>query len=68
MSIRGLAVRLRLYPSGEGEFFTWDGGIRPPKTVRIEGTDGGAGVGGEAGKLGLRLGDAKEPIAVRTTH
>jgi CubicO group peptidase (beta-lactamase class C family) len=68
MSMRGLAVRLRLYPSGEGKFFTWDGGIRPPKAVHIESADGGAGVGGEAGKLGLRLGDEKEPVAIRTTH
>jgi CubicO group peptidase (beta-lactamase class C family) len=62
MSMRGLAVRLRLYPSGKREFFTWDGGIRPPKIVHVEEVDGGtAGVGA---KLGLRIGDAKE-IAVR---
>jgi CubicO group peptidase (beta-lactamase class C family) len=36
MSMRGLAVKLRLYPSGRGEFFTWDGGVRPPKVVRFE--------------------------------
>jgi CubicO group peptidase (beta-lactamase class C family) len=40
-SDRGLTVKLRLYPSGERDFFTWDGGIRPPKKVRIEtGPDG----------------------------
>jgi CubicO group peptidase (beta-lactamase class C family) len=40
-SARGLAVRLRLYPFGAGDFFTWDGGIRPPKKVHIEsGPDG----------------------------
>jgi CubicO group peptidase (beta-lactamase class C family) len=40
-SVRSLTVKLRLYPSGEAGFFTWDGGIRPPKSVRIEtGTDG----------------------------
>lgn len=40
-SARGLTVRLRLYPSGAGAFFTWDGGIRPPKKVHIEpGADG----------------------------
>jgi hypothetical protein len=40
-SARGLMVRMRLYPSGGNDFFTWDGGIRPPKTVRIEpGPDG----------------------------
>ena len=36
MSGRGLTVKLRLYPSGRRDFFTWDGGIRPPKPVRIE--------------------------------
>ena len=56
MSVRGLAVRLRLYPSGERDFFTWDGGIRPPKLVHFE--------TGADGKLGLRLGDVKVP-AVR---
>jgi CubicO group peptidase (beta-lactamase class C family) len=39
-SVRGLAVRLRLYPSGRSDFFTWDGGIRPPKAVHIEPADG----------------------------
>jgi hypothetical protein len=40
-SSRGLTVKLRLYPSSERDFFTWDGGIRPPKKVRIEpGPDG----------------------------
>jgi hypothetical protein len=47
-SARGLAVRLRLYPSGEREFFTWDGGIRPPKLVRFE--------PGPDGRLQLHLG------------
>jgi CubicO group peptidase (beta-lactamase class C family) len=69
MSMRGLAVRLRLFPCGEREFFTWDGGIRPPKIVHIEGVGGGAGVavggkGGGGGKLELRIGEAKE-AAVR---
>lgn len=50
-SIRGLKVRMRLFPSGEREFFTWDGGIRPPKIVRFERDP--------SGKLSLRLGDAK---------
>jgi hypothetical protein len=56
MSMRGLAVRLRLYPSGERNLFTWDGGIRPPKLVHFE--------TGPGGKLGLRLGDAND-LAVR---
>lgn len=56
MSMRGLSVRLRLFPSGEREFFTWDGGIRPPKLVHF---DMGAG-----GKMRLRLDDAKD-LAVR---
>jgi CubicO group peptidase (beta-lactamase class C family) len=51
-SERGLAVRLRLYPSGERKFFTWDGGIRPPKMVHIE--------AGADGKLALKLGEAKD--------
>jgi len=51
-SARGLTVKMKLFPSGEGEFFTWDGGIRPPKMVHIE-----SGVGGKAG---LKLGEAKE--------
>jgi hypothetical protein len=50
-SDRGLAVRMRLYPSGERDLFTWDGGIRPPKLVHFElGADG---------KPGLWIGDAK---------
>jgi CubicO group peptidase (beta-lactamase class C family) len=49
-SIRGLSVRMRLYPSGRREFFTWDGGIRPPKILRFE--------DGPSGKLSLRLGGA----------
>jgi CubicO group peptidase (beta-lactamase class C family) len=69
VSMRGLAVRLRLFPCGEREFFTWDGGIRPPKIVHIEGVGGGAGVAvggkdGGGGKLELRIGEAKE-AAVR---
>ena len=48
-SVRGLKVRMRLCPSGEREFFTWDGGIRPPKTVRFERDP--------SGRLSLRLGD-----------
>jgi CubicO group peptidase (beta-lactamase class C family) len=51
MSLRGLSVRLRFYPSGERDFFTWDGGIRPPKLVHFE--------TGPDGNLGFRLGDAK---------
>jgi hypothetical protein len=49
--LRGLSVRLRFYPSGERDFFTWDGGIRPPKLVHFE--------TGPDGNLGFRLGDAK---------
>jgi CubicO group peptidase (beta-lactamase class C family) len=52
----GLTVKLRLFPSGEREFFAWDGGIRPPKTVRFE--------AGADGKTRLRLADARDP-AVR---
>ena len=48
-SARGLTVRMRLYPSGERDFFTWDGGIRPPKAVHIE--------AGPDGNLRLKLGD-----------
>ncbi len=47
-SVRGLTVRMRLFPSGEREFFTWDGGIRPPKTIRFE--------SGADGRLLLKLG------------
>jgi hypothetical protein len=50
-SVRGLKVLMRLYPSGEREFFTWDGGIRPPKIVRFERDP--------SGRLSLRLGDAR---------
>ena len=50
-SVRGLNVRLRLHPSGQREFFTWDGGIRPPKIVRFEDDP--------SGRLSLRLGAAK---------
>ena len=55
-SARGLTVRMRLYPSGERDFFTWDGGVRPPKLVHIE--------RGPDGKLQLKLGDTATP-AVR---
>jgi CubicO group peptidase (beta-lactamase class C family) len=50
-SVRGLRVLMRLYPSGEREFFTWDGGIRPPKIVRFEDDP--------SGRLALRLGNAR---------
>ncbi len=53
MSMRGLALRLRLYPSGERELFTWDGGLRPPKIVRL-----GKAAGPEGGST-LTLGDSK---------
>ena len=56
-SDRGLAVRLRLYPSGDRDFFTWDGGIRPPKLVHFE--------TGPDGKLGLRIGEPKGPVVTR---
>ena len=52
-SARGLTVRMRLFASGERDFFTWDGGIRPPKTVRIE--------AGADGKLRLTLGGSTNP-------
>ena len=52
-SSRGLTVRMRLYPSGEREFFTWDGGIRPPKMVRFE--------AGAEGGTSLRIADAPTP-------
>lgn len=55
-SARGLGVRMRLYPSGTREFFTWDSGIRPPKMVRF-----GAGADG---RMHLGVGDAATP-AVR---
>ncbi|MCK7476742.1 MAG: beta-lactamase family protein [Candidatus Moduliflexus flocculans] len=55
-SRRGLAVRQRLYASGERDFFTWDGGIRPPKLVRIEKASDGRST--------LRLGEHKA-VAVR---
>jgi CubicO group peptidase (beta-lactamase class C family) len=57
MSMRGLAVRLRLYPSGQRDLFTWDGGIRPPKLVHIETVPDG--------KLGLRIGEPKGLVAIR---
>jgi hypothetical protein len=52
MSVRGLAVRLRLFPSSDRDFFTWDGGIRPPKLVHIDAA--------ADGKLRLKVGDTKE--------
>lgn len=57
-SSRGLKVRMRLYPSGERDFFTWDGGIRPPKIARFE--------PGPEGRTSLRIGDAAPP-AVKVT-
>lgn len=36
MSGRGLVVKHRLFASSQKDFFTWDGGVRPPKTVRID--------------------------------
>jgi CubicO group peptidase (beta-lactamase class C family) len=53
---RGLAVRLRLFPSGGGSFFTWDGGARPPKPVRFE--------TGADGRMNLKIGESKD-LAVR---
>jgi CubicO group peptidase (beta-lactamase class C family) len=53
-SARGLTVKLRLYPSGERDFFTWDGGIRPPKKIRIE--------PGPEGRLSLTLAGAVPAI------
>ncbi len=55
-SARGLTVKMRLYPSGERDFFTWDGGIRPPKMVHME--------TGADGKMVLKLGDGRD-AAVR---
>jgi hypothetical protein len=51
MSMRGLAIRLRLHPSGERELFTWDGGLRPPKIVRLAES-------GPGSRMSLTLGDA----------
>jgi hypothetical protein len=48
---------LRLYPSGERDFFTWDGGVRPPKKVHIEPA--------ESGKLSLTIAGEKTPAAMR---
>jgi len=59
MSIRGLTVRLRLYPSSQRDFFTWDGGIRPPKTVKFEpGRDGGMRliISGKTEQAAVRVG------------
>lgn len=56
-SDRGLAVRLRLYPSGERDFFTWDGGIRPPKLIHF--------MTGPDGKPGLKIGEPKGLVATR---
>ncbi|HET6889581.1 MAG TPA: serine hydrolase domain-containing protein [Pyrinomonadaceae bacterium] len=36
MSGRGLTVKQRLIPRGQKDFFTWDGGVRAPKPVRID--------------------------------
>ena len=55
-SVRGLRVRQRLMPSGEEDFFTWDGGIRPPKMVRIE--------RGADGKLRLTVAGSATPASV----
>jgi hypothetical protein len=52
MSMRGLGLRLRLYPSGERELFTWDGGLRPPKIVRLAES-------GPDGRMSLTLDDPK---------
>jgi hypothetical protein len=49
-SSRGLTVRMRLYASGARDFFTWDGGVRPPKMVHVE--------GGADGGMSLRIGEA----------
>jgi hypothetical protein len=55
-SVRGLNVRPRLMPSSDKDFFTWDGGIRPPKAVRVE--------PGADGKLSLTVAGSATP-AVR---
>lgn len=55
-SVRGLTVLLRLFPSGAHDFFTWDGGIRPPKMVHVE--------SGADGKMRLKIGDTAD-LAVR---
>jgi CubicO group peptidase (beta-lactamase class C family) len=55
-SVRGLTVLLRLFTSGAHDFFTWDGGIRPPKMVHVE--------PGADGKMRLKLGDSAT-LAVR---
>jgi hypothetical protein len=52
-SARGLAVRMRLYPWGERDFFTWDGGVRPPKMVHVEAA--------AEGRTNLRIGEAATP-------
>jgi CubicO group peptidase (beta-lactamase class C family) len=54
---RGLRVRMRLYPSGERDFFTWDGGVRPPKPVHFE--------PGADGKMRLSLSDSTLRPATR---
>jgi CubicO group peptidase (beta-lactamase class C family) len=53
-SSRSLNVRMRLYASGERDFFTWDGGVRPPKSARFENADG---------RLTLRIGESATPAA-----
>ncbi len=52
-SSRGLNVRMRLYASGGHEFFTWDGGIRPPKMVHF--------AAGADGTTLLRIGESATP-------
>lgn len=51
-SARGLTVKLRLYPFGERDFFTWDGGIRPPKSIHV--------ATGADGRMSLKIGDDKD--------
>ncbi len=53
-SSRGLAVKIRLYPSGPHDFFTWDGGIRPPKMIHVE--------TGADGRTGLKIGAGAEAV------
>jgi CubicO group peptidase (beta-lactamase class C family) len=53
-SARGLTVKIRLYSSGGHDFFTWDGGVRPPKTIQIE--------TGSDGQTRLRIGAGAEAV------